>query len=456
MKRRISAVFILVVFILSAVFATGLTASATSGGSAKVSLIVTEPSVRRGQTFYITFSVENRSAHDISALDFAITFNSADFEFCNVKYNGNSYKKISLGVVDSNTSKIDISYEAFTGNNSILVGTVLNAEMALEMKYVGTGYISDMTSQFDIINLNAMAEPGYTNTDREAPYTFTSSELVAQGANIVLKALSDVNTLAGIDLAVGNKKLTLEPAFSPEVTEYTTYVEYSKSSIKANFPRTDTYGSTVSHNFGQHTNTGSNKFYIIVTAENGSTRTYNIDMHIIPQGMTIDDYKAYLANQASSSSAPAQEEPAVESEPVISQTDEPDTEEEPGDDQPLVFEDESASDAQATVSSVPEKKGGIAGLVSRINPAVLIAAIGGLILLVAGGFTAGYVSHKKSEHEKMLMGMTDYYTGDNYYSDQYEDEYGGYDEYDYGGYDAYNAEQPYENQDYYNNNNNQY
>ncbi len=419
MKKRVIT-FILALIIIAVQFsAFSVPAEASSSSaSVKIQLSVDKQSVRKGQTFYLTYNLTNASAYDISYLSFSIYYNSADFEYCEFIANAaNHYHSGNVAVVNTNTNKINIEFKA-NADSAYFHGQSKTASIAFKMKYKGEGYMADSVQEFYIGDVVVKSEANYTYTAQD--YTFSSSEVATESASIRLTALSDDNTLSDIDLKVGNQKIALEPTFDPSITQYTAYVEYSQGGITANFPVNHT-SAKVSHNFSQQINTGSNNYYIIVTAENGSIRTYNIDLHLIPQGMTVADYKAYL----DSLNAPIQSEPEqpVESgtENVVTETDT----EEP------IIEDVVVSPtepiASEVVSEEPEVSGGVKGFLKRMSPAVLIGILGGLIVLVAGGFTAGYIANKKIQREKMLANYADYYA-DDYYDDGYPD-YGYADEY---------------------------
>lgn len=432
MKKRLITVVALISMLIVSVFSAGKinkVYATESGGVATVSLSIDKLTVRKGETFIVRFSVDNKTNYDISTLMFVINYNNSDIEFCNASGVDSRYP-----LIQNSGGALRIKFNAFNASQSFRSGTNSASELALIMKYVGSNHTTDTESQFNVSDVTALSEVGYTYTQTSENYTLQSSEIASKGASITLTGLSNVNTLSNIQLTANGKKLELEPAFSPDVTEYTTYVEYSSAKIKATFTRTDTIGSKVTeNNFNQKTNTGSNKFYIIVTAENGDQKIYNIDMHIVPSGMSISEYKEFIASQQTQ---PAETEPTQPvDEPVFSDADVSVTDVEIDDEPVLEPIIESATDVPE--ENVDKSLGdSIVDFFKNMNPIVLFACIGGLVLLVAGGFTAGYVAHKKAEREKMLMGMGEYY--DEYY----DDEYNGYDGFDgsyndYGTYDQY-------------------
>lgn len=427
-KRVISIIAALLIIFTQVCFA--FTASATANaGSVQIDLNADKQSVRKGQTFYLTYDLTNASPYDISYVSFSIYYNSADFEYCEfVANSAYHYHSGNAQIVNGTTGKISIEFEA-NADSAYFHNQSKTAAIALKMKYKGSGYMQDTVQEFYIGDVVVKSEANYTYT--AVDYTFSSSEIKTESASITLTALSSDNTLASIDLKAGGNTVALEPAFNPNVTQYTAYVEFSSSGISANFPVNHS-GASVSHNFSQQINTGSNNYYIIVTAENGSIRTYNINLHLIPQGMTVAEYKDYL----NSINNPVSSEPPVEIvEP--SQTDvvtETDTQPEA----PLV-DDEPVSPTEPVVSDVSSEvtksSGGIRGFLENLSPAVLIGVLGGLIILVAGGFTAGYIANKKIQREKMIANYMDYYA-DDYYDD-------GYPEYTYGD-EYYQAEEYYD------------
>ncbi len=422
MKKRLLSIIavLLIIFTQSVIFAAP--AGATSGSeSVKIELTVDKQSVRKGQTFYITYNLSNASQYDISYLSFSIYYNSADFEYCQFVANDEKhYHSGSNVVVNTNTNKINLEFEA-NPDYAYFHNQSRTASIALKMKYKGNGYMEDTVQEFYIGDTVVKSEANYTYT--AVDHTFTANEIKTQSASIKLTALSSDNTLSSIDLKAGGNKIALEPTFSPQNTQYTAYVEFAQGAISANFP-VNHDGAKVSHNFSQQINTGSNDYYIVVTAENGSIRTYNINLHLVPQGMTLAEYKDYLA----SLNAPVPSEPEViEPEPEQSQTDTTPSEVQP--EAPIVEDVVSPTEPVESVveSTVKKNSGGFKGFLENLSPAVLIGIVGGLIILVAGGFTAGYIAHKKVQREKMLASYLDYYN-DDYYDDTYTD-YGYEDEY---------------------------
>ncbi len=408
-------------------YSSGNRSSGSGSESVKITLTVDKQSVRKGQTFYLTYNLSNASNYDISYLSFGINYSSKDFEYCEfIANSSNHFHSGNVTASGATTNKINIEFKA-NPDYAYFHGQSRTASIALKMKYIGSGNMEDTIKEFTITEPVVKSEANYTYTAQD--YTFGAGEVKTENASIRLTALSSDNTLAAIDIKAGGNKVNLEPNFDPNITEYTAYVEYSQGGINAKFP-VNHNGATVSHNFSQKINTGSNKYYIVVTAENGSIRTYNIDMHLIPQGMTVSEYKEYLA----SINAPVVSEPQVEQTPdVQSPTDtEPPVEEAP------IIEDIVVSPTEPsptdTESEVKKNPGGIKGFLESLSPAVLIGALGGLIVLVAGGFTAGYVAHKKVQREKLLANYLDYYS-DDYYDDGYTD-YGYEDEY-YEGEEYY-------------------
>ncbi len=429
MKKRVLAFFIALVLIIAQMSLFSVKTEAASGSEKiKIQLTVDKQSVRKGQTFYLTYNLSNASEYDISYLSFSISYNSKDFEYCEfIANSSNHYHSGYDAVADANTNKLNVEFKA-NADSAYFHGQSKTASVAFKMKYKGDGYITDTTKEFVVGDAVAKSEASYTYTATD--YTFTSSEIGKQNASIKLIALSADNTLADIELKAGGRELALEPIFNPQTTEYTAYAEFSQGGISANFPVSNS-GAKVSHNFSQQINTGSNSYYIVVTAENGSIRTYNINLHLIPQGMTVQEYKDYLAAQ----NTPVEPEPTV-SEPPVEVTA---TDTEPEDEAPIIIEDVvTPTDPveSETTSEVTKNSGGVKGFLEDLSPALLIGIIGGLIVLVAGGFTAGYIAHKKIQREKMIANYMDYYSED-YYDD-------GYPDYGYAGEDYYEGEEYYD------------
>ena len=113
--------------------------------------------------------------------------------------------------------------------------------------------------------------------------------------NRAVQALSGDCSLASLKVTAGETELTLDPAFSPSVTDYKTAVNAGPVAIEA--AASDT-GAKV-EGAGEHVlAAGDNKFTVTVTAADGAVKEYNITI-TTPSGVSaeaVDDYDFSIAD----------------------------------------------------------------------------------------------------------------------------------------------------------------
>ena len=84
------------------------------------------------------------------------------------------------------------------------------------------------------------------------------------------------NYLETLKYKVGNEEISV-PEFNGGITDYTVYVEYSTSKVTIIATSVKNKGS-ISNTGEKNLNVGDNKFSIVVTAQNGDKRTYNLNI----------------------------------------------------------------------------------------------------------------------------------------------------------------------------------
>jgi hypothetical protein len=149
-----------------------------------------------------------------------------------------------------------------------------------------SGYPSspiDLTVGSNVINVGVTAQNGAVKT-----YT----------VDVTRRALSANADLSGLTLSSG----TLNPAFAPSVGSYTASVENSISSITVAPTVQDSYATVTVNNdpvqSGSNSNPialneGSNSVTVVVTAQNGTQKTYDITITRAGSGLLIFDAENY-------------------------------------------------------------------------------------------------------------------------------------------------------------------
>ena len=145
-----------------------------------------------------------------------------------------------------------------------LEGMVVTASYSNDTSAAVTDYTTDPA---DGAILSTVGTVIVTVSYMEDGITETATFIVTVNA----KPLSSVATLSSLTVSAG----TLTPAFNPETTSYTVAVTNSVSSITITATATDAK-ATVSGAGTKTLAVGANSFSIIVTAENGTTKTYTV------------------------------------------------------------------------------------------------------------------------------------------------------------------------------------
>ena len=96
--------------------------------------------------------------------------------------------------------------------------------------------------------------------------------------------------------ALGVEGYELTPAFDSEVLEYSVSVNSEVNSVKLTGTKQDSYASV--EGLGEkEVIEGANKFEVVVTAENGATRTYNVIVNVVDNNpVTIKDGLTVVKN----------------------------------------------------------------------------------------------------------------------------------------------------------------
>lgn len=216
-------------------------------GNNKFSIIVTAPSGDK-KTYTITVNrKDNRSSNNkLSSL-------SVDGVELSPKFNSNT-KNYTVSVPFSISSlKINAKSEDSKSKVSIS-NTSINAEETKD------------------INITVTAENGGTNT-----YVIRATR--GKDPN---KVLSKNNNLSSLKVSQG----ILSPAFKKEQDKYIVYLPYEADSIKIDATVEDTKYATIKIEGTEKLSTGNNNYKIIVTAEDGSTKTYTV---VVSRGLNMTE-----------------------------------------------------------------------------------------------------------------------------------------------------------------------
>jgi len=187
---------------------------------------------------------------------------------------GTQYYDASMGSVRNwDIASATILYAQWTTNPVYSISTSSNPSAGGTTS--GGGSVMSGTSCI----VTATANSGYSFVNwtengvvvsTDASYTFTVTGTRNLIANFSKNKSSDA-TLGSLRISAG----TLTPAFNPDITNYSIDVTNDVSSITID-ATTDYSAATVSGTGTLSLSTGSNTFYIVVTAEDGTTKIYTI------------------------------------------------------------------------------------------------------------------------------------------------------------------------------------
>jgi hypothetical protein len=171
------------------------------------------------------------------------------------------YDTAKLKLTSSNNSTFIVDY----GN-----GTKKSASYTYTFKTIALGNASVSIKNAAVIDYNTVNEMSVST----------------YGCTINIANFSSVNTLSSLSITDG----TISPAFDPQTTEYMASVANTVNSVTISAAPTDSK-SSVAGTGTFNVVEGENKFPIVVTAENGSVKTYTLTVEVSelnPIKVTLD------------------------------------------------------------------------------------------------------------------------------------------------------------------------
>lgn len=208
----------------------------------------------------LTFSV-NKSADNLKpGSDVTITINAEVEADANLT-------SFNLGLVYDNSL---LTYESGSGENNI---GIENNNGKIIMAYTGDA----INSNFTVATLNFKV--GNVNENKNCSLSLSATNVVANtsykanSTNIALLSLGNDPTLKSLKIP----NATLKPAFNKNTTEYSTEVK-DVTEVAVEAVATDSSSKIqISDNY-KNLQKGQNDIKIVVTAENGTSKTYNISV----------------------------------------------------------------------------------------------------------------------------------------------------------------------------------
>lgn len=258
-NRNIIVYISCLVMLLASFFVSGRTAYAASA-SVSVSASSTDVSVNDTVTVTVTVSADEAIGYGV-----AIAYDSSVLEYVSGADGGGSGTVTILSEGDGQSSSFSksITFKAISNGSSSISSSA----------YAGGifGYTSgDITTSYGSSKVT-VSEPATEATTEQSPTTEDSTG--STEATTEQQTEEYNRNLASLQITPG----TLEPAFSPEITEYKAQVEKDVTTITVSAVAADSTCSTYVDG-ADNIKPGNNLITIVVTAANGSTRRYTISV----------------------------------------------------------------------------------------------------------------------------------------------------------------------------------
>lgn len=239
-----------------------------SAAEARVSIALSQSSLRIGDTVAVTVRISTDGL--IGSYSMAVTYNNAVLEYTGGAGNGGGGTVLISG---------------FAG------GTETSLSATLNFKAVANGSCTITTSNGNVYNWQeeeqtiSYAGATVTVSAPQAPASTEGGSGGEAGTTEALKGSGD-NSLKSLEISPG----TLTPEFQPGTTTYSVQLPEDTTSIVVSAVPNDSKATVaVSHN--NDLEPGQNKTYIVVTAENGTQKTYVLNI-LCGEAEDTDDAEA--------------------------------------------------------------------------------------------------------------------------------------------------------------------
>ena len=238
-----------------AMLCLGIVPQKASAAEARVSIALSQTDLRIGDSVSVTVRISTDGL--IGSYSMAVTYNSGVLEYTGGAGNGGGGTVLISGFASGteNSLSATLNFKAIANGSCTIStsgGSVYNwAEEAQTISYAGATV--------------TVAAP-------QAPASTEGGGNSGDGTTEALKGSGD-NSLKSLEISPG----TLNPAFQPGTTAYSVTLPEDTTSIVVSAVPNDAKATVaVSHN--NDLEPGENKTYIVVTAENGTQKTYVLNI----------------------------------------------------------------------------------------------------------------------------------------------------------------------------------
>lgn len=248
-KGQIKIIFVFAILIFCSILLIN-TKIVNAEGTYQTSLSSSKNTVGANETFTISINVSELPSDGLGSANYTLSFDNTKYEYISSQSTNQS---VSNNLVENevNYAFLDIS----GGSNPIRNGVFVTATFKVKSGITGRN-----STQFSLTSAGTRSG---NNT------TLTSNNT---GKSIEIFVPSTASNLTALSITNG----TLSPSFSSGTLSYTATVDNATTNISA----TAVSGATISGTGTKSLNYGTNSFNVVVTAEDGTTKTtYTININ---------------------------------------------------------------------------------------------------------------------------------------------------------------------------------
>ena len=204
-----------------------------------------------------------------------------------------SFCLLTIGVKAAPSASLSVSTRSVENGKSVTATVTLKNAAAWNIRITSSGNTSGCTQAWaDATSNGGNTTKSFSTTCKATSlgtiaFVLSGDVTSADGSNTNVSGTQRVSVVEPRKASTNNalKVLSVEgyeisPEFDSEVLEYSVSVPSTVNNVKINATKQDSYAS-VDGAGEKEVIEGANKFEILVTAENGSTRTYSLVVNVI-------------------------------------------------------------------------------------------------------------------------------------------------------------------------------
>lgn len=312
---RMIALFLPITLLLLSAAAFGAADAAASAaaptGSPEFSMETDLGTSSKGDVMIVSLYCDNQSSATLTSFQGILEYDSTLFSFVKAEKSRNF-------VVYPNNQTITVDTKGASSDNigftfSDTANTLLTPDSGSELGYFLRLYFNIIARESTTTTFKCSIIDCYSGTEEDGtlykfcsssdPIEFSSHRVFVAGKTTTTESTSTTSTTEPSTTATtapanlsGENRLrlltvsqgTMMPIFSPEVVAYSVDVDYSCSTIRISAEPYDNTVKAVEGYGVKDLKVGSNSFFINVTAQNGSVRTYGVIVTRAPEVNSVN------------------------------------------------------------------------------------------------------------------------------------------------------------------------